>query len=978
MLLTAHEGTPLERVHANIDELPAEIDTASPFERILSTYEPILQTLLAFLPTTSIFNLYHTSRLLRDFLKDYPLAWRSLSFRLPQLNNSLTSPGVTSPDLEEWQTKQYALDLAVKRVFVPLATRLTSLDLCNTPIEGSMLVGSVLELRKETLQHVSVRGCKHVSLKYHIVPFLHQCKIEMRAWGDKRAFALKSLYTYRCRHHRRRPYLPSSLARRDSDSEPTHDLIELCHQLGIWTDTAWCPTPGPRCHRRKDYHGNRAAPGTMEVWVPFDRLWRSGNRIGPAEEHTQRRPLVGKLWEEGECGYDGEPLGTKDSAIFAGEGKDVPTHQRKSHLTFVDNIKCDQCGDRILERCETCSIRMHCMGCRKTLCASCAFNRPLKKKKRGSIAQSDVSSSHDPQSSKSRKKEKKDKFWWAPGSTRSPNIMTDISEDPDSDDDTNHRIIPPRPQQHPGPLKVKMHWCCLEPLFSGGGGVAFVGPGLGGHGSERIRAVPLQQTREYMDPDFAPIEALMDENFQRFDNQVNSNMDILPYLQQQTLELQAKTCPRCLCNSCYSSFRWKVECKACKRAICKEHDFRALKVRKCGYRDLTEEREYVRNPPKHARDDLARESEWPRDLHIPDFQPPVESPGEAASTTDTASEDERRTRQSDDVNESQEWSDAGSTAEGPGTRDPSTTPRATPSPAADRSSSVASRAAEVVGLAQAIQNMDLVERAEFIATARPPVRGRSFSLSELTVVGKGKGRLIVQPPQPKERLLLPGNGSHPVQWKGCGAYYCQGSRSVGDTRPRCFATGKECSECGVYVCQLCLPNQTLCDCSFCESNYHCPTCTLKPDIQAQCTHEAERRAEAERLVREQEEALQRAQQEREDRKQADEILNWGFEFWGTLAVNGYVEADGSAGHVGVLSEEDRVAAVAAVTAIVAREDETTVPSDTQDDGTLGEDGETTPRASITVDEVDIGAETEVDEPEADEETQVVPPPAAAA
>jgi len=447
------------------------------------------------------------------------------------------------------------------------------------------------------------------------------------------------------------------------------------------------------------------------------------------------------------------------------------------------------------------------MGCRKTLCASCAFNRPLKKKKRVSVGTDD--GSIEAGMTRRKKKDQFNRYWWAPGANRSPNIMTDASEDPDSDDEARVPTRVNNNQQHPGPLKIKMYWCCLEPLFSGGGGVAFVGPGLGGHGSERIRAVPLQQKKEYLDPDFhMDLLNCPDENFQKFDDRLSSNVDILPYLQQSNLDLQAKTCPRCLCSSCHTSFRWKVDCRACKRPICKEHDFRALKVRKCGYRDLPDEREYVRNPPKRAREEASKdEDNWPRELDIPEFRlMKLREP----SGSNSFGDEERRTRQSDTA-DSQEWSDAGSLGEGPSTRDPSSTPRATPTPYADRSSSVASRgpgvAEEEVSTRLFFTNIDLAERAKIVAKSRPPVRGRSLSMSEV-VNGKGKGKAKAAVPQqhqlpvPMERRLLPCHGNHPVQWKGCGSYFCQGSRSVGDTRPRCFATGKECAECGVFVCQV--------------------------------------------------------------------------------------------------------------------------------------------------------------------------------
>jgi hypothetical protein len=816
----------LVRVHANSDaDERDELTTGSHLSRLeytLTNYEPILETLLSHLPTASIFNLQRSSQYLRQFLRSYPLAWKTLSFRLPQPSAVLGSPSGDA-DSRDRNSRQYSLDLALKMVILPVASRLTNLDLCNTSVSGVTLVGNVLNKRAETLQHLSVRGCKNVSLKYHIVPFLRCYKQELEITGGKTStLALNSLYTYRCRHHRRRPYLPSSLFRRDSDSEPTHELIELCHLLKIWTDTSWCPTPGPRCLRRKDYHGNRAGQGTTEVWVPFDRLWRSGNRIGPGVDTPRGEKSVGKLWEEIECGHDGEPLGLKNGA-FAGEGKDVPTHQRRSHRQFVENIKCDDCGDILLERCETCSIKMHCMGCRKTLCSSCAFNKPYRLKKAQLTSGIHITnSSYTWDRAKPKTKKKVSKFWWAPGARRSPNVMVDAPEDSDSDTE-GHLPVPP-PQAQNEPLKLNMHWCCLEPLFSGGGGVAFVGPGLAGHGSERIRAVPLPKLREYLDPDFAhtsliPPVTLSDLNkkkAEKFEEIVGANIDILPYLQQTSLNLQASTCPRSLCQSCYHSFRWKVSCKACNRPICKEHDFRALKVRKCGYRDLMEEREYVRNPPKHVGDGLILDSakhEWPIDLRIPAFSHP-ESPVEHEDGATADAEKERRARSSG-IDDGPEESDAGSAVDGPGTRDPSSTPRATPGPSVDRSRSVRAD----VDLANRSAEIDLGDTTP--TRSRSPsglsigqLRLRSVSLSDLaaaaasgqridgsSIIGKGKNRVSTQPIA-KERLLLPCAPAHPVQWKGCGAYFCQSVRAMGDGRQRCGAYGKDCVECGVYVCDV--------------------------------------------------------------------------------------------------------------------------------------------------------------------------------
>ncbi|KKY13439.1 hypothetical protein UCDDS831_g08991 [Diplodia seriata] len=322
----------------------------SRFETVLTTHPTIAESLLASLPTRSLIDLFHTSRHLRHFLAEYPLAWRTLSFRAPQPALGVNNPDGDALDGPARNAKQYALDALLIQVVVPFGTRLTSLDLCNTAVSGVRLVSRVLEPRVHTLQHLSVRGCKNVSIKYHLVPFLEPYVHPGSPWAKTSELALRSLYTYRCRHHRRRPYLPSSLMRRDSDSEPTHQLIEICHQLDIWTDTMWCTTPGGRCFRRKDYYSGRAAPGTNEVWVPFDRLWRSGNRIGPPDSDNPPAHSDGRMWEDAESGHDGEPLGTSTGWPHRGEGKDLPAHLRRSHRIFVEDVKCDQCGDAILER----------------------------------------------------------------------------------------------------------------------------------------------------------------------------------------------------------------------------------------------------------------------------------------------------------------------------------------------------------------------------------------------------------------------------------------------------------------------------------------------------------------------------------------------------------------------------------------------------------------------------------------------------
>lgn len=783
----------------------------SRFESILITHPTIAESLLASLPTRSLIDLFHTSRYLRTFLAEYPLAWRTLSFRAPTPALGVNNPegdAVDGPGARN--AKQYALDALLIQVVVPFGTRLTSLDLCNTAVSGVRLVSRVLEPRVQTLQHLSVRGCKNVSIKYHLVPFLEPYVHPGSPWAKTTELALRSLYTYRCRHHRRRPYLPSSLMRRDSDSEPTHQLIEICHQLGIWTDTMWCTTPGGRCFRRKDYYSGRAAPGTNEVWVPFDRLWRSMNRIGPQDSDNPPAHSDGRLWEDAESGHDGEPLGTSTGWPHRGEGKDIPAHQRRSHRIFVEDIKCDQCGDAILERCEQCSIRMHCMGCRKTLCASCAFNRPIPRKRRktnraftnqafgtmnnlGVIASSSAGGQSHIHQEHAAEEERKisNRFWWAPGATRSPNLMSEIASDDDASDSDEpgplHGGNPLAVMNVSTPPKLNMHWCCVEPVFSGGGGIVVLGPGVGGRGGDKIRATPLPKGQQYEDPDFmsflrSPELTRELKNATLYEHVMGDQVDIVPYLQQDSLELQASKCPRSLCQDCYRTFRWKIACKACKKPLCKEHDFRGLKIRKCGYRDLHIEREYLR-----THTPASMPPTFP-DLHIPAYVPPNQraeqsSAMEAQDSTDSqlsSSPDLRNSGKSwlFTSNPIQEENDMSSSI--PGLRHLAGVPPSLPLSSRPRALS-------------ASENRSPRSSSPW-ARQKSPNDAQQYAL----------GKRIAEMERARMRLPLPGTPRHPVQWRGCGAYFCQQLRPVGDCRQRCSAGMRECGDCGVLVCDVSL------------------------------------------------------------------------------------------------------------------------------------------------------------------------------
>ena len=541
----------------------------SKFERIVSTYPPIVESLLLQLPMSSIINLYHTSECLRLFLQDYPTAWNHLSFRSPSPGRILTRQNSPASDVSGNSSASslnlYSLDLLLLNTVLPFGTRLKSLELDNTAISGDNLAHCVLHARRETLQHLSVRGCKQVSLKYHIVPFLTLFKLQKSASAPIKPpdLALRSLYTFRCRHHRRRPYTPGSRIRKDSDSAPTHDLVQLCHELGIWTDTGWCPTPGGRCLRRKDYSSVRGTPeAKIEVWVVFDRLWRSRNRFGPSKNVIvdRSRESRGQLWEDAETGYDGEPLGC-DS-----QGKGLPAHLRRSHKTFIEQVYCHDCGACIPERCEHCSIRMHCMGCRKTLCQDCAFSRPLPK-----ITNYDLQPSQY--------------LWWAPFAIRNPNLMLQEIA-PASNSPSG--IIP----DSAIPPSIKNQWCCLRPMFSNGGSINFLGS-VRTSSINQFRAAPLPKGKGYEDPEFMSPDTNKSEPAVPTDGS-NPISCCLPEDQEQLLQSLSKvpssdgldSCSRNLCQDCWQMPTWKKACQFCKESFCVAHDFQGLKIRMCGRKDL--------------------------------------------------------------------------------------------------------------------------------------------------------------------------------------------------------------------------------------------------------------------------------------------------------------------------------------------------------------------------------------------------------
>ena len=765
------------------DETDQCQDGFSKFERIITTHPPILESLLLQLPTSALLSLYYTSKYLQSFLQAYPIAWKYLSFRLFGSSTSITglTPSGNDAAIEtaSLRSRQYALDLLLLSVVGPFGTRLCNLDLDNTAVSGQTLTSTVLPARRGTLQHLSVRGCKNVSLKYHILPYLTLYSLQKAAVSSAARvgiLALKSLYTFRCRHHRRRPYFPGSLQRRDSDAEPTHELIKICRDLGIWTDTSWCPTPGGRCLRRKEYYTGRTAEGRGEVWVVYDRLWRSSNKIGQSEsvkcsKATRRRGL---MWEEAEIGEEGEPLGV--GSCKGDEGKTIPAHLRQSHRVFVDNYKCHDCGGPIAERCEICSVRMHCMGCRKILCASCAFSRPLPEKRTKSAGD-------DGPVSAILRKGQKDMFWWAPGETRSPNIMQETNNV-----NTNPSTTP----------KLKLQWCCVQPSNFGGGG--YFSNGVDENKASRLRTAPLPQGHGWEDPEFARLRQ-GDDTFPKTPRRETASSDWTPkkgreqisyLLQQASSSDDDPHSPRNLCQECYQTNGWQGSCQSCREPFCLQHDLPGSEMRVCGYRSLSLETDNRKLQAEAKAWKLASLM-----FSIPGLSQRLVDilvslgAGKSAMVQKLAnikpsicpSDEEAVTFDSSDLKK-----------------------RLTTLPVGVVQS--ANQIIEALEIYFPTHNFPMFPIASL---AKTPLF-LMFLLRTIFVMGSRA--------QPEPRLI-----GEP--WHGCASFLCPQSRPAGDHRPNCPALVKVCTLCKVHVCPECLSEHPPCDCSHCGTCYFCPGCYLE-------------------------------------------------------------------------------------------------------------------------------------------------------
>lgn len=776
-------------------DLPAR-PSPSAFELLITCNPPILESLLSQVPTETIFRLYQTSPFLRGFFSKSPTSWRYISCRSHQPTASTTVVPAHGSHPGQRPSSNYALDQILLNIINPFSTRLVSLELDNTAVSGATLTSTVLILRRDTLLHVSVRGCKNVSLKYHINPWLqmHALAQESPSTGGPPGFetlALKSLYTYRCRHHRRRPYLPSSLVRKESDSEPTHELVLTCHKLGIWTDTAWCTTPGVRCYRRRGYLRMRIPQDPREVWVVYDRLWRSRNWLGPLEQPKpgsnpvlRKRKRDCRSWEFDEEGFNGEAIGIGPKV------KTTPAHLRRTHTQFVQDITCQNCSAEILERCEQCSVMMHCAGCRKTLCASCAFDRPYLR-------------------NKNAPEEDRNKFWWAPGCAVSPCSMLDQDLPPHGLPNVQHNTTTPP--------ELKFRWCCTEPVFSGGGGITF--GNSTSRDTDRIRAAPLLPGQGWEDAEFSldQSDSANHENhapdtypgpggrWSSIDNLFRAASALSPG------EHPSISVPRVLCEECYNSEHWKLKCKACSTPLCLKHDIGdRVKARICGYKDLVLEKQEYKSRQKalkllaslmrHRKERLSARKQVPVGKGVPSTELATAPPHKARPPV-FADDRLPRTGLQPDINEAF-------------VHEPSSTH------------------AEI----------------SFLRTLRAPLPERELPHRPLSPASNSTGPLSRSTSPTPSTQSVPATpepsmaSGHPMRpefesipkWRGCQAFFCPAIRAPGDHRRRCTAAMRQCVECKVHVCGDCSDAlEPPCPCKGCRApqNDDALAISLSPNVQ---------------------------------------------------------------------------------------------------------------------------------------------------
>ena len=480
--------------------------------------------------------------------------------------------------------------------------------------------------------------------------------------------------------------------------------------------------------------------------------------LGPSEPpingryHTRKRKRDPRSWETEEA-CRGEALGT------GLEGKGLPAHLRQSHRNFVENISCDSCSAVILERCEQCSIIMHCQGCRKTLCASCAFDRPYLRNLRALEAD-------------------RNKFWFAPGYAVSPCSMLDADPMPIAPGGNPNALVP-----NIGPSNLTLRWCCVEPVFSGGGGITFYS---GAHNGDVIRAAPIGRGLGWEDAEFQSTSfthtthygpgrrwSSIDAFFRRDDMVVDGSYDW--------------SVPRNLCDDCYASEDWRITCKACQSPICVRHDVcDKLRARLCGYQDLTVEKNEYKKRQK-AQKSKAEDS---TDAH------------NGSTESDALPDDETRRLALSHSAALSTPQIQPSSASIP--RIAGWTTNNTPSTAARAPSALVTRRVLLMD-----DDTHGHRGTSDTSSTASPSRASSPASSETSSIRS----LHAGAPE----ILSQKMEDNPPDWRGCQSFVCPTIRAPGDHRRRCGAAVRQCLDCKINVCGDCVSTlEANCDCSGCR------------------------------------------------------------------------------------------------------------------------------------------------------------------
>ena len=526
-----------------------------------------------------------------------------------------------------------------------------------------------------------------------------------------------------------------------------------------------------------------------------------------------------------ESGYNGEPLGCEPQQGH-GEGKTQTTHLRQSHRKFIENITCQDCEAPILERCEHCSIRMHCMGCRKTFCENCAFSRPLPcaKPPRSTISESDAGNDTT-----------KKPYWWAPGQMRNPNLMKQEvlpSTSAENSNIPNSTVTP----------ALKMQWCCLKPMFSNGGSITFVGPGMTGSAINHVHTAPLPPGEGYEDAELSRLRQSDKTSGSVIDCPVLpgcsprlKHYQMLHWLLYGMESKDQSPCPRSLCHDCWQTPGWRAACQSCKEPFCFAHDLRGLSMRICGYKDLSTEKSFLEGSSE--------------------FRKVLEASEKSTVALNTTREKTKCTiREYLNVL----------------TKLPELSQRFK-----DKYAHLIN-SFPLGGPNTLVLNPEVLLGEAASELKETSIEGELLKMLDLIIStpisNTGDESTKRTEPQPND------------SWLGCGSFLCPKYRSIGDHRPRCTAAAQQCTLCEVHVCPDCLAQNSRCDCAYCKDHYSCPNCvkTLKDLCK-----KAEEEEEVRRKIKIEEE--QQAEWKRQ-LKEANDVAELARDFFGARILA--VDADG--------------------------------------------------------------------------------------